>query len=100
MPKLRAEIIKDIDEHIKKEGSEYKHWYVGIASIPQNRLFQDHNVSKENGWWIYREAFSDTDARVIENFFLEKKGTRGGPGGGDSSTRFVYAYRITGYTRE
>ena len=100
MPQLRHEIIKEIDEHIRKEKSGYPHWYVGITADPKQRLFSDHNVSKENAWWIYREAFSDTDARVIENFFLEQKGTQGGPGGGDSTSRFVYAYRITSNTRE
>lgn len=100
MAQLSAKIIKEIDEYIQKEGSPYGRWYVGIASDPQNRLFQDHNVSKENGWWIYQKASSDTDARAIEKFFLEQKGTQGGPGGGDSSTCFVYAYRITDHTRE
>ncbi len=97
---LKSEIIKGIDDHINKEGSGYSRWYVGIAADPKQRLFSDHNVSKENAWWIYREAFTDDDAREVEKFFLEQKGTQGGPGGGDKDTRFVYAYRITNTTRE
>ncbi|MBR4681923.1 MAG: hypothetical protein IKP06_01275 [Elusimicrobiaceae bacterium] len=98
--KLKSEIIQEIDDHIKKEGSGYPRWYVGITADPEQRLFSDHNVSKENAWWIYREAFTDNDAREVEKFFLEQKGTQGGPGGGDTDSRFVYAYRITSTTRE
>ncbi len=100
MTKNKLEIINEIDNHIKKEGSSYRNWYVGIASDPEKRLFSDHNVSKQNSWWIYMEAFTDDDARSVENFFLEQRGTQGGPGGGDEKSHFVYAYRITVNTHE
>ena len=100
MPMTKERIIQDIDSYIKKEGSTYHNWYVGIARVPRTRLFNDHNVSEQNGWWIFCEAFSDDSAREVESFFLEQKGTQGGPGGGDKDTRFIYAYRITNTTNE
>lgn len=100
MVQIKEKIIQDIDGHIKKEGSSYNNWYVGIAKDPNDRLFNDHNVQKENAWWIFRNALSDTIAREIETFFLEKKGTQGGSGGGSKDTCFVYAYRITNNTIE
>ncbi|MBQ7907971.1 MAG: hypothetical protein IJ311_00500 [Elusimicrobiaceae bacterium] len=100
MPLTKERIIQEIDSYIQKEGGYYYDWYVGIAKDPKTRLFSDHNVSEINGKWIFGETFSDASAREVESFFLEKKGTRGGPGGGDTSTCFVYAYRITSYTRE
>lgn len=100
MPQTKNSIIQDIDAHIQKESSGYHNWYVGIAKDPRDRLFNDHKVSKQNSWWIFREAYSDTSAREVESVFLNHKGTQGGPGGGDEQSRFVYAYRITKTTRE
>jgi len=92
-------IVGEIDAHIKQEGSGYSQWYCGIASDPKERLFNDHNVSEKNGWWIFRDAGSDDGARRVEDYFI-RKGCKGGGGGGDSGTRHVYAYRITSTTRE
>ncbi len=92
-------VAAEIDAHIRQCGGNYREWYVGIASNPRNRLFNDHNVDEKNGAWIYRDAGSDTAARRIENYFLTK-GCKGGDGGGDASTKYVYAYRITSTTRE
>lgn len=100
MPQNKTDIIREIDGYIQKENSSYSNWYVGIAKDPRDRLFNDHNVSEHAGWWIYCEAYSDTSAREVESFFLDHKGTQGGPGGGDQNSRFVYAYRITSTTKE
>lgn len=100
MPMTKERIIQEIDSYIQKVGGSYHNWYVGIAKDPRSRLFNDHNVSEQYGSWIFCEAFSDASAREVESFFLEQKGTQGGPGGGDEDTRFVYAYRITNTTKE
>ncbi len=91
-------LAAEIYAHIQEEGSGYQHWYCGIAADPSRRLFNDHNVSKENGWWICRDAGSSAEARTIERHFLDR-GCQGGGRGGDHSTKFVYAYRITPDTR-
>jgi hypothetical protein len=62
-----------------------------------SRLFGDHNVSKEHGHWIYRTASSNSVAREVEQHFLDA-GMDGGPGGGDATSRIVYAYKKTPYT--
>lgn len=92
-------IISEIEAHIKKCGGTYSSWYCGIASKPKERLFEDHNVSEKSGTWVYRDATTDTAARSIEGYFL-KKGCKGGDGGGDSQSKYVYAYKITSSTRE
>lgn len=81
-------------------GSNYSSWYVGIANDPERRLFQEHEVNRENGRWIYTKCYSDSSAREVENTLIENLGTQGGPGGGDDSTIFVYAYEIKSYTNE
>jgi hypothetical protein len=96
----KQQIVADIDSHIRNRGTHrYSEWYVGIAADAQERLFTDHNVSRENGHWIYRQAQNDDAAREAETEFHDK-GCMGGSGGGDENTVFVYAYRITQTTKE
>ena len=99
MPKSKKEIIKDIEDHMAKRGGAIGKWYVGIAANPRERLFDDHSVDEENGVWIHSRASSDSVARDIEKYFLDK-GAQGGAGGGDEDSTAVYAYRITLSTRE
>jgi hypothetical protein len=91
--------LNEIKAHIDERGGDYRNWYAGIAADAQHRLFNDHNVDKANGQWIYRNAGSNTAARQAEDA-LHRLGCKGGPGGGDGDTRFVYAYRITPTTIE
>ena len=95
MAKTKQEIIADIANHFK--GKAYSNCYVGIASVADSRLFEDHNVSRENGHWIYRPATSHTVAREIEQHFLDA-GMGGGGGGGDQKSKIVYAYKKTSST--
>jgi len=93
------EVARRIDSYIREHGGAYSSWYCGIASSPEDRLFNDHNVDKQRGAWIYDNAGSESSARQIEQHFLNK-GCKGGGGGGDYTTRYVYAYKITSSTRE
>jgi len=94
MAMTTQEIIHDFDSHMKQEGNGYRNWYVGITSDPRARLFDEHQVSETNGWWIFRTATTTDSARAVEDHFLAL-GCDGGPGGGDTRTRCVYAYRKT-----
>lgn len=96
---IRNDIVNEIVAHADKEGSGYRNWYCGIASDPKSRLFNDHNVSKENAWWIHRDAGNELNARDTEECLL-KLGFDGDGGGGDSTTKHVYAYRKTSTTNE
>jgi len=93
------QIVQEIDDHIRQCGGGYSGWYVGIAANPRERLFNDHNVSEQSDSWIYRDCGSDTSARKAEEYFINK-GCRGGSGGGDHTTRYVYAYKISRNTIE
>lgn len=100
MAKSKETIKTEIKNHIHECGGQYSNWYVGIASDPKERLFTEHNVSEKNGAWIYREAENSSAAREVEEYFVNTLETDGGPGGGDSSTKYVYAYKKTSYTNE
>jgi len=93
------QVAAEIDAHIRKCGGAYSAWYVGIASDPRERLFAGHKVRENGDAWIHRDAGSSSAARRIEQHFLGK-GCRGGGGGGDASSRHVYAYKVTSLTKE
>lgn len=85
------QVLTEIMAHIKKQGGAYSDWYCGIASDWQSRLFDDHQVPRENHWYIARQCFNDSDAREVEAELL-KLGCDGSAGGGDETTIYVYAY--------
>lgn len=99
LPSTVTQIVQAFEDYMRKCGGTYKEWYVGVASDPKKRLFQDHNVSEQFGQWIYQDALSDSAARQVEQTFLAR-GCKGGPGGGDSGTRYAYLYKMTGQTRQ
>ena len=80
--------------HMNKQGGPVNKWYAGIAADARRRLFSDHNVSEDNGWWIYQSCKSSSDARAVEKALLEY-GCDGGEGGGDATTTKAYAYLKT-----
>lgn len=90
-------ICSEISEHINKQAGPRQKWYVGIASNVKARLHGDHQVPEKDHWFIWRQAHSADDARAIEKAFLEW-GCDGGPGGGDHTTKFVYAFLQTAVT--
>ncbi|MFT7645138.1 MAG: hypothetical protein ACI9BF_000809 [Candidatus Paceibacteria bacterium] len=97
MAKTDIQIVAEIKAYVGNDG--YGNWYAGIAADPKTRLFTDHNVSEQNGRWIYEVAVNEQHARSAEKLLLND-GFNGGDGGGDNSTVWVYAYRKTPDTRE
>ena len=87
-------IIQEIKDYVRKCGGSSSSWYIGIAEDPENRLFNEHNVSKGNGNWIYQPTSSSATARGIERYFLDL-GMDGGSGGGDYLSKTVYSYKKT-----
>jgi len=100
MAKSKETIKWEIKEYIQNGGGSYSNWYVGIASDPRQRLFNDHNIEEKSGYWIFRECESSNVAREIEEYFINTLGTDGSPGGGDYFTKYVYAYKKTSSTTE
>jgi len=99
MAKQKQEIINNIKAYISKNGDRYREWYVGIASDPRQRLFNEHGVHQNGDAWICEQSESDSAAREIEKYFVETLGTDGGAGGGDYTSIFVYAYKKSSHTK-
>ncbi len=93
-----TQVIKEIDEYIRTFNGGYSCWYIGITSDPHDRLFNNHNVSKDTDDYIIRDCGSEVAARKVEKYFLNRN-YDGGTGGGDGSTRFAYAYKKNQHTR-
>ena len=96
---ITGQAQNDILAHIKTCGDSFSAWYCGIAADPRDCLFNRHGVDELHGAWIYRNCGTDTTARQLEQY-LHSLGCKGAYGGGGPDTRFIYAYRITGTTRE
>lgn len=100
MTNQATEIANQILKYMTSNPSNYRDWYVGITNDPKTCLFTRHNIKKHPGVWIFKDAGSHSVAREIEKYFLDNHDIKGGPGGGDDTSRFVYAYLITQNTIE
>ena len=69
----------------------WRGWYVGITADPSNRVYEEHRASMQDSIIVAVE--SEQVARAVERFFINEKGTAGGPGGGENP-RFVYAFKL------
>jgi hypothetical protein len=92
------EIKQQVKTHIDSQGGAYSSWYVGIASDRRDRLFNGHGVLEKGDGWIFRTSMSAEEAQRVERYFIDEIGTDGGPGGGDTNTTAVYAYKKNGHT--
>lgn len=95
-------IINDIEKHLSDSVKEYyRDFYVGITNDVNRRLFTDHNVDKDNDWWIYCKADSEEIARDVEKYYLEL-GMKGDTGGGNPEKPpfFVYSYEISDHSKQ
>lgn len=94
------EVYDFIVKYINSIDTSYSKWYVGIASDPEKQLFTEHNVSKESGHWIFKDAESEDIARYVEKQIKNNYGTKGKPTVGEKGTTSVYAFLTTLSTKE
>lgn len=100
MKYTKNQIIADIDAHLQKSPQQYySDFYIGITNDVNRRLFTEHNVDKDNAWWIYRDAIDKTTAQAVEEYYLSK-GMEGNTGGGTEDSTYVYCYQISSSTEE
>lgn len=90
-------IKKNIENYIRNNSNDFSKWYVGISAQPGIRLEIQHKVKDT---YIIRKSASIVIARRVEDYFLKNKKTKGGPSGGDHNSVYVYAYKITPYTKQ
>ena len=67
----KEEIIADIRSHFGfTVFSGYSNYYVGITNDINRRLFDEHNVSEQKDYWIYRTADCKSIAQKLRNISL------------------------------
>ena len=93
-------IIDEIRGHLAKSGKRYySDFYIGITSDVEQRMFKEHNVPKNNAWWIYRTAKNHDIAQKFEKHFLNH-GMRGDNKGENTTGNIVYCYAVSPTTTE
>ena len=68
----------------------YSIWTIGITDDVERRKGEHESDGENTKYWQHWKADSETIARNVEAYFLEK-GMKGGTGGGDHPT-FVYIF--------
>ena len=86
-------VIAEFEQFMGKHGQYYREFYVGIANDPNDRLVNGHGVTNDIPNLYWTTPFPTQTVRAIEKLFLDK-GAKGGPGGGDDTTRYIYVYKI------
>ena len=98
--KMTAQQIVDaVASYIRTRGGQFSVWYCGIASDPNDCLLNRHNAGARECHAGYWDCGNDTVARQVEKAFVDA-GCKGGGGGGDRTTKYLYVYVITAQTRE
>lgn len=92
------EIIQSFQNYIYLNSGIYREWYIGVTADPDQRLFTDHNVDKQNDKWTHAPAENNEVARSVEKYFLDL-GCDGGTGGGDYTSKTAYAYKKNTHTK-
>lgn len=78
-------------DYMNRNGGNYRLWYAGIATDARDRLFRDHSVTENGGYWAHDSVATSAQARDVEEALL-RLGCDGGGGGGSHTSRSIYVY--------
>jgi len=81
------EIISAIEGHI---GGRYSSWTIGVTDQPNERKQQHEQDGKDVSCWHQWDASTESVARRIEHYFVDK-GCEGA-GGGLGNANYVYIF--------
>ncbi len=81
-----SELIQTIQRGI----TNFSLWYIGITEDLVRRKAEHESEGKDTKFWKEWEADTETIARNVENYFLNK-GMKGGTGGAGHPT-YVYIF--------
>ncbi len=98
MPVGTGKIIREMRDFIIRHDENYGNWYIGITTDPVSRLTDDHKVDINTDLWLCSEAFSNEEARKVEERFVSESGVTGDCQNAEAG-RFVYAYRMSDNTQ-
>ncbi|MBI9066898.1 MAG: hypothetical protein JEZ09_06360 [Salinivirgaceae bacterium] len=94
------QIIKNIHSKTNERGySVPQDYFVGITSNPEERIFNEHNINREESFYTFFEASTELDAKKAFEKLL-KYNMHGFPSLGNIPGKFVYCYYIEGTSKE
>ncbi len=85
-------VIDSIDRFIRKNSYTYFDWFIGLTDNAEKMLFEDHRLNREKDSWIYEEVPDESDAKRIQNYFLNM-GCVGGIFNDHKTNKFIYVYK-------
>ncbi len=98
MATSEEDLKKVIRDYMARVGGGTASWYVGTSRHPRSRLFDEHRVAREGGWWMFKRAPSPTAAHDVKDYFVRVVGTDGWADGEEGEADYVYAYRKNAQT--
>ncbi len=85
----KPQIISEIEKRVLRKKNDYTLWTIGITDTPKSRKDQHRDNGKDVSEWADWSIHSESDAREIEEHFLDK-GMMGDTEGG--SVKYVYIF--------
>lgn len=98
MPSGTGRIIGDIQSFVSRHGEDYRNWYIGITADPLTRLLEEHKIDVNVDQWLCAEAFSNKEANLVLQRFINEFGMTGSCDVDDKGC-FIYAYRMGDHTQ-
>ena len=96
--KKRSEIIREIEDHIHKNGGEFDEWYVGMTENPKVRLFRQHKLREKGDGWICRRTYDGGQAFEVVEYFRTVRQLTSMKATQSEDAVYVYAYRMKEHT--
>lgn len=85
----KPQIISEIKKRVLRKKNDYTLWTIGITDTPKSRKDQHRDNGKDVSEWADWSIHSESDAREIEEYFLDQ-GMMGDTEGG--SVKYVYIF--------
>lgn len=94
------QIVNCIREKEKEhESSVPQDYFVGLTDNPEKRMFYEHNINRDDGFYAYCEASSQIEANKAFDKLLEYD-MNGLPIDDQMPGKYVYFYFVNSATKE
>jgi len=81
------DIISAIENHIR---GSYSSWTIGVTDRPNERKKEHEQGGKDTSCWHEWDASTESVARRIESYFIDKDCKGGGGGRGDANYVYIF----------
>lgn len=98
MTEESANIVTEFIDFMQQYDDDFTHWYVGVASDVNRKLYSEHRVKQFFDKSVWRESVPAPVAREVEEYFVAKLGSVGSRSNPAGEINSVYAYRISLFT--